>query len=272
EKVAIVGATGAGKSTLVSLIPRFYDPIEGEVRIDGEDIRNYTLQSLREQISLVLQDQLLFSGTVRENIAFGCPRASDEEIVAAAVAANADEFIQQLPDGYETLVAERSTTLSGGQKQGKVGRGILTKEKLLANTEAAPIEPDALAFDPSLPGMALLHQPMRLLETLSHVLAEWLGPHANLLDSRVAIRRIVPGQPRNNKITFVASIGLALLVGATIVEADRAPTGTVMHVAAVGDIHDEGASSVAAATSAEAAKADFILGLGDYQYDDGAMG
>src|SRR5256712_9959581 len=81
EKVAIVGATGAGKSTLVSLVPRFYDPIEGEVRIDGEDIRNYTLQSLREQISLVLQDQLLFSGTVRENIAFGCPRASDGEIV-----------------------------------------------------------------------------------------------------------------------------------------------------------------------------------------------
>jgi len=112
---------------------------------------------------------------------------------------------------------------------------------------------------------------MRLLETLSHVLAERLGPHANLLDSRVAIRRIVPGQPRNNRIALVASIGLALLVGATIVEAERAPTGPVMHVAAVGDIHEERDSSVPAATAAEAAKADFILGLGDYQYDDGAM-
>src|SRR5437870_9300393 len=117
EKVAIIGATGTGKSTLVSLVPRFYDPSEGKVRIDGEDLRNYTLQSLREQISLVLQDQLMFSGTIRENIAFGRPGASDEEIAAAAVTANADEFIQRFPDGYETLVAERGTTLSGGQKQ-----------------------------------------------------------------------------------------------------------------------------------------------------------
>src|SRR5207245_11429745 len=90
-------------------------------------------------------------------------------------------------------------------KQGKVGRGILTKEKLLANTEAAPIEPDALAFDPSLPGMALLHQPMRLLEALSYVLAGWLGPHATLLDSRVAIRRIIAGQPETDTTTIVAS-------------------------------------------------------------------
>ena len=132
ETVAIVGATGAGKSTLVGLIPRFYDPSGGAVRIDGEDIRNYTLQSLREQISLVLQDQLLFSGTVRENIAFGRPGASDEEVAAAAVTANADEFIQRLPDGYETLVAERGTTLSGGQKQRiAIARAILRDAPIL---------------------------------------------------------------------------------------------------------------------------------------------
>src|SRR3989454_1867776 len=132
EKVAIVGATGAGKSTLVSLIPRFYDPSDGEVRVDGEDIRNYTLQSLREQISLVLQDQLLFSGTIRENIAFGRPDASDEEIAAAAATANADEFIQRLPEGYETLVAERGTTLSGGQKQRiAIARAILRDAPIL---------------------------------------------------------------------------------------------------------------------------------------------
>jgi ATP-binding cassette subfamily B protein len=132
EKVAIVGATGAGKSTLVSLIPRFYDPTFGEVCIDGEDIRNCQLQSLREQISLVLQDSLLFSGTIRENIAFGRPGASDEEIVAAAVTANADEFIQRLPEGYETPVAERGTTLSGGQKQRiAIARAILRDAPIL---------------------------------------------------------------------------------------------------------------------------------------------
>ena len=136
EKVAIVGATGAGKSTLVSLIPRFYDPTEGEVRIDGEDIRNYSLQSLREQISLVLQDSLLFSGTIRENIAFARPGASEEEIAAAAVTANADEFIQRLPEGYESLVAERATTLSGGQKQRiAIARAILRDAPILVLDE-----------------------------------------------------------------------------------------------------------------------------------------
>ena len=132
EKVAIVGATGAGKSTLVSLVPRLYDPSGGAVCIDGEDIRNYSVQSLREQISLVLQDSLLFSGTIRENIAFSRPGARDEEIVAAAATANADEFIQRLLDGYETRVAERGSTLSGGQKQRiAIARAILRNAPIL---------------------------------------------------------------------------------------------------------------------------------------------
>ena len=132
EKLAIVGATGVGKTTLVSLIPRFYDPTHGEVRIDGEDIRNYSLQSLREQISLVLQDSLLFRGTIRENIAFGRPDATDEEVLAAARAAYADEFIQRLPEGYETAVSERGTTLSGGQKQRiAIARAILRGAPIL---------------------------------------------------------------------------------------------------------------------------------------------
>ncbi len=132
EKVAIVGATGAGKSTLISLVPRLYDPSSGTVSIDGEDIRNYSVQSLRAQISLVLQDSLLFSGTIRENIAFGRPDASDKEIVAAAVLANAAEFIDALPDGYETLVAEGGTTLSGGQKQRiAIARAILRGSPIL---------------------------------------------------------------------------------------------------------------------------------------------
>ena len=132
EKIAIVGATGAGKSTLASLIPRFYDPTRGQMLIDGRDIRNCAVQSLREQISLVLQDSLLFSGSIRENIAFGRPGATDEQIAAAAVTANADEFIQQLPEGYETLVAERGTTLSGGQKQRiAIARAILRDAPIL---------------------------------------------------------------------------------------------------------------------------------------------
>jgi ATP-binding cassette, subfamily B, bacterial len=132
ERVAIVGATGAGKSTLVSLVPRLYDPSAGAVCIDGEDIRNYLVQSLREQISLVLQDSLLFSGTIRENIAFGRRGASEQEIVAAAVTANADEFIQRLPDGYDCLVAERGSTLSGGEKQRiAIARAVLRDAPIL---------------------------------------------------------------------------------------------------------------------------------------------
>lgn len=117
EKLALVGATGAGKSTLVSLVPRFYDPTAGAILIDGQNIRRYSLQSLRAQISLVLQDTLLFSGTIRENIAFGRPEASQAEIERAAEIANAAEFIARLPQGYETFVAESGNTLSGGQKQ-----------------------------------------------------------------------------------------------------------------------------------------------------------
>lgn len=132
EKVAIVGATGAGKSTLISLVPRLYDPSSGTVSVDNDDIRKYSLPSLRAQISLVLQDSLLFSGTIRENIAFGRPAATDEEIVAAAVVANAAEFIDLLPDGYETPVAESGTTLSGGQKQRiAIARAILRNSPIL---------------------------------------------------------------------------------------------------------------------------------------------
>jgi ATP-binding cassette, subfamily B, bacterial len=117
EVVALVGSTGSGKTTLVSLIPRFHDPEAGQVCVDGRDVRSYTLASLRSQIGLVLQETVLFYGTVRDNIAYGRPEASFDEIVAATKAANAHEFIERLPSGYDTLIGERGVTLSGGQRQ-----------------------------------------------------------------------------------------------------------------------------------------------------------
>lgn len=117
QMVGIVGATGGGKSTIVSLIPRFYDPTSGRVKIDGVDIRQYKLQALRNQIGYVLQETVLFRGTVRDNIAYGRAGATEEEILAAAKLANADEFIARMPHGYDTMVGERGDTLSGGQRQ-----------------------------------------------------------------------------------------------------------------------------------------------------------
>ena len=117
ELVGIVGTTGGGKSTVVSLIPRFYDPTSGSVRIDGVDIREYKLNPLRSQIGFVLQDTVLFRGTIRDNIAYGRPGATQKEIEEAAQLANADEFISRMPHGYDTVVGERGLTLSGGQRQ-----------------------------------------------------------------------------------------------------------------------------------------------------------
>ena len=117
EKVAIVGPSGGGKTTLCNLIPRFYDPTEGTITIDGKDIKKVTLKSLRKNIGMVQQDVYLFSGTIYENIHYGRPDASREEVIAAAKNAGADEFIQELKNGYDTYVGERGVKLSGGQKQ-----------------------------------------------------------------------------------------------------------------------------------------------------------
>jgi subfamily B ATP-binding cassette protein MsbA len=115
--VGIVGTTGGGKSTVVSLIPRFYDPISGSITIDGVDVRDYKLQKMRDQIGFVLQDTVLFRGTVRENIAYGRPDATEDEIFEAAKLASAHEFIMRMPKGYDTQVGERGLTLSGGERQ-----------------------------------------------------------------------------------------------------------------------------------------------------------
>jgi subfamily B ATP-binding cassette protein MsbA len=115
--VGIVGPTGGGKSTVVSMVPRFYDPVKGRVLVDGADLKDLRLAELRAQIGFVLQDTVLFRGTIHDNIAYGRPDATEAEIVEAAKLANADEFIARMPDGYNTMVGERGLTLSGGQRQ-----------------------------------------------------------------------------------------------------------------------------------------------------------
>ncbi|MEI7847874.1 MAG: ABC transporter ATP-binding protein [Chloroflexota bacterium] len=135
--VALVGPTGVGKSTLVSLIPRFYDISSGTITLDGHNIQDYTLDSLRQQISIVLQDVFLFYGTIRENILFGRPDASEGEVIAAAKTANAHDFIEQMPDGYDTMIGERGVKLSGGQKQRiSIARAVLKDAPILILDEA----------------------------------------------------------------------------------------------------------------------------------------
>lgn len=148
ETVALVGMSGGGKSTIVSLIPRFYDVTGGAIRIDGHDLRDIQTKSLRDQIGMVLQDSILFSDSVRSNILMGKPDASDEEIIAAAKAANAHDFILELPEGYDTKVGERGVKLSGGQKQRlSIARVFLKNPPMLIldeATSALDLESEAL--------------------------------------------------------------------------------------------------------------------------------
>ncbi len=137
ETVALLGATGSGKTTIINLLPRFYDPTEGRITIDGYDLRDVTLNSLRAQIGVVLQETTLFSGTIRENIAFGKPDATLDDVIAAAKAAAAHEFIESFPDKYNTRVGERGATLSGGQKQRiAIARALLLNPNVLILDEA----------------------------------------------------------------------------------------------------------------------------------------
>ncbi|MFN8570392.1 MAG: ATP-binding cassette domain-containing protein, partial [Kouleothrix sp.] len=132
QTIAIMGMTGSGKSTIINLIPRFYDTSAGRVTIDGHDVRDLTLASLRDQIGIVLQDTTLFSGSIRDNIAYGHPEAPDDAVEAAARAAQAHEFITEFPDGYATIVGERGIGLSGGQKQRiAIARALLRDPRIL---------------------------------------------------------------------------------------------------------------------------------------------
>ncbi|MEE8162599.1 MAG: ABC transporter ATP-binding protein [Anaerolineae bacterium] len=137
QVVALVGPSGAGKTSIANLIPRFYDPVSGRVTVEGHDVRKVKLASLRRQIAVVLQDTFLFNGTVRDNVIYGKPDASEDEMIAAAKAAYAHEFIMNLPQGYETKIGERGVKLSGGQKQRlALARAILTDPRILILDEA----------------------------------------------------------------------------------------------------------------------------------------
>lgn len=149
--VALVGSTGSGKSTLMSLIPRFHDPQSGRVLLDGKDVRQFTLRSLRDQISLVLQEPVLFNGTIRDNIAYGKPGVSDIDVLRAAKAANCHEFVLQLPRAYATAIGERGGTLSGGQRQRiSIARAIVRDAPILLldePTSGLDAESEALVMD-----------------------------------------------------------------------------------------------------------------------------
>jgi ATP-binding cassette subfamily B protein len=145
--VAVLGATGSGKTTLVNLIPRFYDASGGAVTVDGIDVRDLDQAVLRQHIGVALQEPVLFSGTIRDNIRYGRPEATEEEVVAAAKAAQADAFIRTLPDGYDSVLGQRGVNVSGGQKQRlAIARALLVKPKILIlddSTSSVDVETEA---------------------------------------------------------------------------------------------------------------------------------
>jgi len=147
EKVALLGTTGCGKTTLVNLIPRFFDPGEGEIYLSGHNIKDYSLTELRRKVGIVHQDNFLYTMTIKENIAFGNPNATDEEVISAAKIAQIHNFISNLPDGYNTIVGERGVTLSGGQRQRvAIARAVLPNPKVLVfDDSVSAVDPETEA-------------------------------------------------------------------------------------------------------------------------------
>ena len=209
ERIALLGATGSGKTTIINLLPRFYDPSEGKITIDGYDLRDVTLDSLRSRIGIVLQETTLFSGTIRENIAFGKPEASQEEIEAAAKAAAAHDFIISFPEGYNTHVGERGATLSGGQKQRlAIARALLLNPRILIlddSTSSVDLNTEAQiqkALDKLMEGRTSFVIAQRISTVMSadrilvldkgEIVAQ--GKHASLMESNAIYAEIYNSQ------------------------------------------------------------------------------
>jgi subfamily B ATP-binding cassette protein MsbA len=211
EAVALVGPSGAGKSTLVQLIPRFYDPTAGRVLVDGIDLREVSLRSLRSQIGIVAQDTVLLSGTVRENILYGRPDASEEELLGVAHAAHVDQFIDDLPEGYDTLIGERGAKLSGGQRQRlAIARAFLIDPRILILDEATSAldsESERLIQDAlkrlmrNRTSVIIAHRLSTVLHADRIVVMDagrivQTGPHARLVEQEGLYRRLYETQFR----------------------------------------------------------------------------
>jgi len=209
QTLAILGATGSGKSSLIHLIPRFYDVDRGRVTLDGVDVRDIPLSSLRDQIGVALQEAVLFSGTIGDNIRYGRPEASDEEVIAAARAAQAHDFIAALPDGYDTVLGQRGVNLSGGQKQRiAIARALLVQPKILIlddSTSAVDVETEAqieAALEETMADTTTLVVAQRISTVLTadkivvldrgRIAAE--GAHAELMESSPIYREIYESQ------------------------------------------------------------------------------
>jgi ATP-binding cassette subfamily B multidrug efflux pump len=210
--VALVGYVGSGKTTLAELVPRFYDVSSGSVLVDKVDVRDMELRSLRKQIGIVLQDVFIFSNTIKENIAFGKPDATEEEIIEAAKAAQIHDFISSLQKGYDTIVGERGVTLSGGQRQRvSIARTLLTNPKILilddstSNVDAQTETLIRKAIDELLKGRTALIITQRASTCKSadkvvvmekgRIVAE--GTHSELVSSNESYRRLIESQAFN---------------------------------------------------------------------------
>ena len=211
ETVGILGGTGSSKTSLIQLIPRLYDVTEGAVKVGGEDVRNYDLDALRNQVSVVLQKNVLFSGTIKENLRWGNEHATDEELVAACKAAQADEFISQFPDKYDTYIEQGGTNVSGGQKQRLcIARALLKKPKILIlddSTSAVDTKTDALiraAFLKEIPGTTkiIIAQRVASVEEADKIIVmesgkiAACGTHEELMQKSEIYREVYESQTR----------------------------------------------------------------------------
>ncbi|AEY65337.1 ABC-type multidrug transport system, ATPase and permease component [Clostridium sp. BNL1100] len=215
ETVGIIGGTGSGKSTLVQLIPRLYDVTQGSIKVGGIDVREYDIETLRNEVSMVLQKNVLFSGTIKENLRWGNKQATDEELIAACKQAHADEFIQNFPEKYDTYIEQGGTNVSGGQKQRLcIARALLKKPKILIlddSTSAVDTKTDALirkAFKESIPDTTKLIIAQRIssvqeadkIIVLNDGKIDGIGTHEELLKSNAIYTEVYESQVKGADI------------------------------------------------------------------------
>jgi ATP-binding cassette subfamily B protein len=209
ETIGIIGGTGSSKTSLVQMIPRLYDATEGSVKVGGVDVRRYDIETLRNEVSMVLQKNVLFSGTIKENLRWGDPNASDEELIRICKLACADEFVSQFPNGYDTFIERGGTNVSGGQKQRLcIARALLKKPKILIlddSTSAVDTKTDAMirkAFREEIPGTTkiIIAQRISSVEDADRIIVldggkiDGIGTHEELLKTNAIYREVYESQ------------------------------------------------------------------------------